>query len=314
MMLLHKRSLATVCMLTSILSLVLQAVSGSNEVDLDQPVAEVREMLYMYLHIPKTGGTSLRHHIPSLLNLDHCNSKYNIPSCCASKGGAITNKSLSTLMAKFSYPNLWNQCNFLDYEWKRVHMEQRMSGLGYNVSTDFAVLSSFREPTSHFLSSFEHLQLKRAEAPNLFLPTTLDELINVLKSKQSIPFYDLRNFQSGYMSSHLSSEEPLLMRINYMRSLYWFSITENYELSLKLLQCQVFGYVDERKLKNVLSKKYNVRTDQKNSDAAYSFTAQNLRDIKDLTSDDILFYEMAVVEFWKRVKTYNSCLQHAFAK
>ena len=83
---------------------------------------------------------------------------------------------------------------------------------------------------------------------------------------------------------------------------------------MKLLQCQVFGYVDERKLKGVLSKKYNVRTDQKNSDAAYNFTAQNLRDIKDLTSDDALFYEMAVSEFWNRVKTYNSCLQHALAK
>lgn len=308
-------------LLISIFSLVLQTVAGSYEVD--QPVDEVRAMLYMYLHVPKTGGTSLRHHIPSLLNLDHCNSKYNIPSCCALKGaGPIGNKSLSsinanlgTLLARLSYPKMWKLCNFLDYEWRRVTMEQRMSMLGYNVSADFAVLSSFREPTSHFLSSFEHMQLKRAELSYSFIPTTLDELISLLKRGQSIPFfYDLRNFQSRYMSSHSNFEEPLLGRINYMRSLYWFSITENYELSLKLLQCQVFGYVDERKLKEVLSKKYNVRTEQKNSDAAYNFTAQNLRDIKDLTREDTLFYEMAVVEFWKRVKTYDSCLQHPFAK
>jgi len=189
-------------------------------------------------------------------------------------------------------------------------MEKGMSMLGYNVSTDFAVLSSFREPTSHFLSSFEHMQLTREKGPSYsFIPTTLDDLISFLKSGKPTIFYDLRNFQSRYMSSH-----SLIGRINYMRSLYWFSINENYELSLKLLQCQVFGYVDERKLKDVLSKKYNVRTDQKNSDAAYNFTAQNLRDIKDLTSDDSLFYEMAVSEFWNRVKTYNSCLQHALAK
>ena len=306
-LLLHMRS---IFMLASIFSLVLHAVSGSYE--FDRPVSEVRATLYMYLHVPKTGGTSLRHHIPSLLNLDHCNSKYNIPSCCVSKGtDDLANKTLNTLMARFSYPKLWKQCNFLDYEWSRVHMEKGMSMLGYNVSTDFAVLSSFREPTSHFLSSFEHMQLKRAEGPlrYSFIPTTLDDLISFLKSGKPTIFYDLRNFQSRYMSSH-----SLIGRINYMRSLYWFSINENYELSLKLLQCQVFGYVDERKLKGVLSKKYNVRTDQKNSDAAYNFTAQNLRDIKDLTSDDSLFYEMAVSEFWNRVKTYNSCLQHALAK
>jgi len=89
---------------------------------------------------------------------------------------------------------------------------------------------------------------------------------------------------------------------------------ENYELSLKLLQCQVFGYVDESKLKDVLAKKYNVRLEQKNSGAVYNFTAHNIKDISDLNSDDTLFYQMAVVEFWRRVQTYNYCVKHVFER
>jgi len=149
----------------------------------------------------------------------------------------------------------------------------------------------------------------------LSIPSTLEDLISHLKSGQSVShFYNLRNFQSGYMNSHLNFEQSLLERTNYMRSLYWFSIMENYELSLKLLQCQVFGYVDESKLKDVLAKKYNVRLEQKNSGAVYNFTAHNIKDISDLNSDDTLFYQMAVVEFWRRVQTYNYCVKHVFER
>jgi len=195
-------------------------------------------------------------------------------------------------------------------------MEEKMTILGYNVSSDFAVLSSFREPISHFLSSFEHMQLKRMKdlTKKSNIPATLDVLIDQLKRGVHIHF-DLRNFQSRCMASNGTdaldgTPSTVHERFQYMRSLYWFSIMENYELSLKLLQCQVFGYVDESKLKDVLAKKYNVRSSQSNAGMKYAISAQNLRDITDLNKDDMAFYQMAVVEFWNRIKVHSKCLNY----
>ena len=72
---------------------------------------------------------------------------------------------------------------------------------------------------------------------------------------------------------------------------------------MKLLQCQLYGKVNEKKLKNVLSKSYNVRTDQ-----LFQLSSKNIMDIKSLISIDIQLYKMVVIEFTKRINQYASCL------
>lgn len=138
---------------------------------------------------------------------------------------------------------------------------------------------------------------------------TLDSLIFDLKNNQPSN-YDLRNFQSTFITSVNPTTTIVTLNesVYNMRELYWFGISDDYELSLKLLQCQVYGMINQNKLKTVLSHSYNVRSSQTSSNINYKFTAQNLVDIKALNKIDIQFYEMIILEFRLRVYKYSACI------
>ena len=126
----------------------------------------------------------------------------------------------------------------------------------------------------------------------------MDYVIQRLQENNPVK-YDLRNFQAH----HLGSDISLSNLAGILKKIYWFSLNEEYALSYKLLQCQLYGEVNEEKLKDVLSKSYNVRTDQ-----SFQLSSKNIADIKSLISIDIQLYKMVVVEFTNRINQYASCL------
>ena len=140
---------------------------------------------------------------------------------------------------------------------------------------------------------------------------TLDFVIQALQDHKSHVIYnniklshELKNFQANSIS--INSNFSFLHLAENLKKIYWFSINEEYELSLKLLQCQLYGKVNEKKLKTILSKSYNVRSTQ--TIQSFQISSKNLADIKNLNAIDIKFYKMVVIEFAKRINQYASCL------
>jgi hypothetical protein len=182
-----------------------------------------------------------------------------------------------------------------------------------NVQGKVIRLASFREPLSHFFSGFEHMQ--HPLHPNPLIPHSIAQLIDNLKHGVHY-HYDLRNFQSNHLqlqpsrSNYQPSAYNFTEAVLYMRKLDWFSITEEYALSLKLLMCQFTGTVDEAFLANTLSNSRKVRSEGKSGAWNYEISANLLADIRNLNKYDIEFYELAVTEFWERVRKHKQCLNY----
>ena len=271
---------------------------------LKNSISSNTSLTFMYIHIPKTGGSSLRSHLTQILvDAKYCNKMFKLPFCCWSGRNGLFSPITEILNERLPYPTLGEQCNFLDFEWNRTTMERELTNVGYNL-TSLQLLSSFREPLSHFLSAYQQMHTR-----DLGQTLPLDQFMESLENNTDRHNYDLRNFQIKFMvHTNNDSEQNLILTeaITYMRSLYWFSILEQYQLSLKLLMCQVYGKVNIRALKKYTSKTYNVRYIEDNFE--YKISPLTLSHIKKLTKMDTVFYNYVVVEFYRRVKLHSVCL------
>ena len=252
---------------------------------------------FVYMHIAKTGGSSLNGNLPVALRLKNCNRLLNI----ATYSDQNPPSALQKLKGKFG-----KSCNFLTFELKRREMEPTMAKLGY--AGHYFVLTSFREPLSHFISSYEHQSRAQWREPHT-LNETADKLLN-----GSRYYYTLRNFQSAFLLKNAPVGETkhfnVTNSINYMKSTYWFSILENYRLSLALLQCQVRGKTDTALLDQVTAHSANSGVAKKrNSENNYEFDNEVLKKVKSLIGIDIYLYNQALVEFRRRVNIYSDCLK-----
>ena len=75
-------------------------------------------------------------------------------------------------------------------------MESSMSML--NFDKKYFVLTSFREPLSHFISSYEH-QWRHHGPARISLEKTADQLLRKQNVTDYAHYYDLRNFQSQFL-------------------------------------------------------------------------------------------------------------------
>ena len=274
----------------------------------------IKDLKLVYLHIAKTGGTSLNDYIPRALGIQEgatCNNFYRIPGWTKPLFSA-PDKQLSSLQGRLG------QCHFLTMEWPRGNMEPAMAKIGYNPGS-YQVLASFREPLSHFLSAQSHLngvkylndredrKKSKSSNPNYeFGQIAFQDMIARNKAKKFYE-YNLDNFQSRFMyppGFDESDIDRIDEAIGFMHNLYWFSLLNEIRLSLALLQCQVFGVVDEALLTEALAMGSMIS----HSRVKYQFSEEDIHDLGSLLKVDNKFYEAVVYEFWKRVNAKQECL------
>ena len=274
----------------------------------------IKDLKLVYLHIAKTGGTSLNDYIPRALGIQEgatCNNFYRIPGWTKPLFSA-PDKQLSSLQGRLG------QCHFLTMEWPRGNMEPAMAKIGYNPGS-YQVLASFREPLSHFLSAQSHLngvkylndredrKKSKSSNPNYeFGQIAFQDMIARDKAKKFYE-YNLDNFQSRFMyppGFDESDIDRIDEAIGFMHNLYWFSLLNEIRLSLALLQCQVFGVVDEALLTEALAMGSMIS----HSRVKYQFSEEDIHDLGSLLKVDNKFYEAVIYEFWKRVNANKECL------
>ena len=104
---------------------------------------------FVYLNIAQTGGIWLGHQIPIILNLTSCNNVFHIRS-----SGSFADHTYGlppTSIDRLRYPVFGQSCSFFNYEFNRSTMNRLFEAIGYAPSK-YMVLSSFREPCSHFFA------------------------------------------------------------------------------------------------------------------------------------------------------------------
>jgi hypothetical protein len=181
--------------------------------------------------------------------------------------------------------------------------------------TNYRVLTSFREPLSHFLSACIHSAMNLKKHNDSY---KLRNAVAALKLGKTIPgHYNLRNFQTSYLVNGSITPEMLTAEDNsrviasakdYLKSIYWFSLSEHMTLSLALLQCQVFGVVRPDLLADANRiPKLNAHT---NIHESLHINSMILADIHSLIKTDISMYELIIKEFWDRIKKQKDCLKN----
>lgn len=247
-----------------------------------------KPLIYLYLQISQTGGSWLRHQIPVLLRLSSCNNVFHLPDSGSFRSNTY---GKAPNLQKIKHPVYGQICSYFNYQFQRPVMNSSLSAIGYP-SSSYLTVSSFDEPCSHFFRSFEH-------ANKFGIGVKLSQYIADIQQNHP-KHYDLRNFQIKYMVNdgrNINFKDG----VAYMKSLFWFSIVDELELSLRLLQCQVLGKVDEPTIRQAL-----------NHDEYHRIKSKKIKvcsdDIKKLNSIDFLFYEFVKAEFWDRIYKYADCL------
>jgi hypothetical protein len=187
------------------------------------------------------------------------------------------------------------------------------------VLSNYRVLTSFREPLSHFFSACIHNAINEKEYhTGSKEPYNLQKSVTALKNGKRIPgHFDLRNFQTSYLMNSSASLEMLRVGENpkaialakeYVKNIYWFSLSEHITLSLALLQCQVFGSVQSDLLTDAT--RLPKLNDHTKSHEILNVNSMMLADIHSLIKTDIYMYELIVQEFWERIERHNNCLKN----
>ena len=289
-----------------------------------------------FMHIPKTGGTYLNAAIPQVLGVPSCNIKYNVPThhldlkLLSHKIENAIKGADKKIFGGGSH--LSTSCNFLTEELELFHLNTMLKSMGY-IQVDMTrnhsissmnersvlMMSSFRDPYSHFFSAFEHANLYSTNRnKNDPLGIFIDDNIHNAKSHKKTDSWhsQMSDIQSKWMLSKNGDSNDANKLTNKhanvkesvanMKKLFWFSIEYDIRLSFALLQCQVFG-----KLKpELLPKPENATYLNSGTKPQYKYklSKEKLKQISDLTYVDQRFFEQVCAEFWRRVDVYGACL------
>lgn len=201
----------------------------------------------------------------------------------------------------------WSQCKFFSYEWPTTQMTRCLKP----VLGSYHVLTSFREPLSHFFSACFHNSVRDKSRQY-----NIRHAVNaVMEGNTPHEHYNLYNFQTSFLVNRSLSADMLKatgshavisMARDYVKQVYWFSLSEHIALSLSLLQCQVFGtvlpvYLDAATKLPTLNNHFS-------SNDMLRINSKLLSDIHSLIRLDIYLYEIIVREFWERIEQHKQCL------
>jgi hypothetical protein len=180
------------------------------------------------------------------------------------------------------------------------------------VEENARMLTSFRDPLTHFFSGIFHNAAWNHGKIYRF-HHEMDMLRLQLRSRGR---YYLRNFQSKFLidkrelmdSENMTVVTPIIR--DYVKSLYWFAVAEFMDLSLALLQCQVFGKVRPAPLKAATTMHHNKNINTRDN-FQFQLNSTVIASINSYLKLDLFMYQLVVVEFWNRVAIHKVCL-HSF--
>ena len=176
---------------------------------------------------------------------------------------------------------------------------------------DYRVLTSFREPLSHFFSAAIHNAMRVEQNGYIY---NFSEAVEALKNGKNLPYhYPLHNFQTSFLRRNYSpfadAHDVYLDARKSLKDIYWFSIADHMDMSLALLQCQAIGRIEPKLLDIVVNlRRYN---DHTRSNVSFSVNAAILRDVRSLIQTDVLLYEEIMHEFRSRINYHRQCLANS---
>jgi hypothetical protein len=236
---------------------------------------------FIFMHISKTGGTWANVHLPTLLRARLCDTP--------TWGQWDVFRASSVQFA----PS--RTCDFLTYEAKLAGFR---AVLGDDVLRASKLLTFIRDPMAHWLSAFEHL-LRLPDEPAV--PTLLEHVDAV--ERKSAKHFTLRNFQMTHFGINVTDALRTLERF------FWFGLTEEFEISIALLLCQVHGRVDVD-----LDMQWRAWVHEKSNAATplnYTVNSNVIDRLVALNRLEIHFHNLALPLFWSRVRLQRACLSRS---
>ena len=184
------------------------------------------------------------------------------------------------------------------------------------------LVSSFREPLSHFLSAFEWVHQHHRGTLNKQDPLKdyINKNIENAKTKHSVSnswHFQMADIQSksflSYNGDNTTHNYLTFKRANAkesvanMKKLFWFAIESEMQVSLALLHCQVFGEIKDHLLPKPLVSTFSQGT---KTVTQFNFinSKEEMKQVSDLTFVDQRFFEHACAEFWRRVELHATCM------
>lgn len=240
---------------------------------------------FIFMHISKTGGTWAIRHLPELLHAKLCDT----PTW--GKWDAFAAASV-----QFA-PN--RTCDFLTFE---ARLPAFRSLLGDDVLRASKLLTFIRNPLAHWLSAFEHILFLAQSGRTIGPRPTLHEHVAAVERNNANHFM-LRNFQMLHFGVSVADA------LRTLEQFFWFGVTEEFEISIALLLCQVHGRVDA----DIDAQWLAWAREKKNAavTANYTIDAGVIARLVALNRLEIHFHNLVLPLFWRRVRLQRACLSRS---
>lgn len=242
---------------------------------LQRPVPGTRP-LYLHVHIPKTGGTSLKHDLPELLGLQSCNTIFKIPSCC--------NKTAIQSFQRFLKGHCNLSCDFLTYETNYQYFADMFRNCK---NRELRFITSVRDPYIWRMSQILH---------------------GVRKGRHSVAEKINGTTHAGY-----DLKSPIYARLaargdtsfkNAISRFYFIILLERYEEGLCTIQAKAWGVQSDEK-RDCQKRSWEKRNVVRGQAFDSAFTTAELMKLRSLVRDDeVLFYSYVVRAYEEDVQKY----------
>lgn len=225
------------------------------------------EVLYIHVHIYKTGGTTFRRDVPDILGLVSCNEYYHLSSCCDRAG-------FSKFASYLEQEGCNLSCNFFSYE------------------TTFQGLSKLFKPCNHLEMRF----VTMIRDPLIW---RISAILHDVRAKRFQYVHDkiyAKNYKPGYDLARPFTDYLIPKNGNIWKAFnrfYFIGITEHYATSICLLRSIHVGNTSTlnrcklRKARNVMKLEI---------EQARNFSAQDIKNVKQaVTVEEQIAYTFALI-------------------
>lgn len=240
------------------------------------------------MHIAKTGGTSANTVLPALLQTNRC----------AGPAFGEPGRFRSLLRSEKGFTR---GCHFLTYEARLHEFRSWFDDVGLP-KTSYRLLATLRDPLSHWISAGLHMFRRCKEASFADPTTAFGTVVELAERNTSAMCYKLQDFQMRFFHSSLGGALTVLRE-----ETFWFGLTSFPEISYGLLQCQLHGIATTQS--GFLHAK--VVKNQAPQGMRFSFSNDYISRLVNVNRNELLFYSLAVSEFWLRVSRHANCLRQS---